>query len=128
MPTAQQHISQWKRNRDLLVNNTIGEFPEWEVTVGFYCALHAIEAMLAGRKTPVHFKRHTYRNEYLSRPDNKLLQVWSPYKALFDAASEARYDCVDIAKRFKPPILHELLSQKPRIAPASRPSPPPILV
>jgi hypothetical protein len=114
MPTTQQHINQWKRNRDLLVKNNMGEFPEWKVTVGFYCALHAIETMLAGRKPPQHFKRHTFRNEYLAHPNSKLLQIWTPYKALFDAASEARYNCIDIAKRFKPPILHELLQKQLR--------------
>jgi uncharacterized protein (UPF0332 family) len=107
MPSLPQHISQWKRNRTLLISNAHDSFPEWKIIVAFYCALHAVETLLS--KRGYHPKDHSARNAFLGDRNNKLLRLWSPYKTLYDASHDARYACPAIQKRFAPAIQKDLI-------------------
>ena len=108
MPTQNQHINQWKRNRALLLSNALTDYPDWKITVAFYCALHAVEALLAAKSMP-RFKDHTGRNAFLGHGNNKLLQVWNSYKPLYDASKDARYACWDARAKYSAPVQKELI-------------------
>ena len=108
MPTPSEHINQWKRNRKLLLSEALVDYPEWRITVAFYCALHAVEALLAARALP-RFQDHAGRNRFLGDQGNKLLHIWHSYKPLFDASHDARYACPDAARRFPPAVQKQLI-------------------
>lgn len=108
MPNQSQHLNQWKRNRALLLLNVHDDYPEWKITVAFYCALHAVESMMAQRSLP-RFKDHVGRNRFLCDPASRMLKIWHPYKALFDASHDARYTCPDIQKRFGSSVQKQLI-------------------
>lgn len=46
MGSRDDHIRQWKHNRDFL-GLIPPDYPDWLVTVTFYVALHAVDALLA---------------------------------------------------------------------------------
>jgi hypothetical protein len=46
MAKTEDHIRQWKHNRYFLVSIP-PEYPDWFVTVAFYVALQAVDALLA---------------------------------------------------------------------------------
>jgi hypothetical protein len=110
MPTESQHISQWKRNRQLLQTDAHRDYPEWKITVAFYCALHAVEALFA-HKGWQRCKDHAGRNKFLGDKSNKLLKIWHSYKALFDASHDARYACPEVGKRFNAAVQKDLIQR-----------------
>jgi len=55
--TSADHITQWKHNRAFLA--TIPpDYPDWVVTVAFYVALHAVDALLAHDKVTSYYLAH----------------------------------------------------------------------
>jgi len=66
------HIDQWKHNRDFLAKIP-PEYPDWIVTVTFYTALHAVDALLSHNKVPV--TSHEERNRVLMKTNT--------YKAIY---------------------------------------------
>lgn len=63
MGTVDQHIKQWQHNRQLLPAIP-ADCPDWMVTIAFYTALHAIDAMLHTQGV-VNFNSHSTRHEVL---------------------------------------------------------------
>ena len=63
MGTVDQHIKQWQHNRCLL-STLPPECPDWIVTISFYAALHAIDAMLHTQGV-FNFNSHSTRHEVL---------------------------------------------------------------
>ena len=85
MPTA--HVKQWKHNRRFF-SLIDPEYPDWAVTVAFYTALHAIDALLAHDKVTV--VEHRTRNQTLM-VTNRYSKLWKHYLPLFDLSRTVRY-------------------------------------
>jgi hypothetical protein len=84
----EKHINQWKHNRSFL--ETIRpQFPDWAVTVTFYTALHAVDALLRHDKTG-RITSHSHRNETLMRT-NRYARIWKLYQPLHDLSRTIRY-------------------------------------
>lgn len=82
------HIRQWHHNRAFL--RTIEpEFPDWAVTVSFYTALHAVDALLKHDKVPG-IVSHETRNATLGRT-NRYKKIWKVYQPLYDLSRTIRY-------------------------------------
>src|ERR1035437_4117306 len=88
MPTqVQDHINQWTHNRKFI--ETINpEYCDWIVTVTFYSALHAVDALLLDDKVTV--TSHDSRNRILSQT-NRYKKINSAYYPLYDLSRTIRY-------------------------------------
>ena len=87
MATSQKHINQWKHNREFLA--TIPpRFPDWQVTVAFYVALQAIDALLA--LDGIHVTSHEGRNGALMRT-NRYDKIFRAYHPLYNLSQTVRY-------------------------------------
>jgi hypothetical protein len=82
-----QHIQQWKHNRSLL-SAIPPQYPDWIVTVSFYVALQAVDAVLAFDHTSA--TRHEVRNEILLRT-NRYSRIKECYFPLYDLSRTVRY-------------------------------------
>ena len=94
MPSKQVHIQQAVHNQQLCGVLDNAHYPDWCVTVMFYCALHYVDAILAESLTGQvqHPQSHEYRNKGIG-----MLQVFTPqihadYRALQTRSRMARYD------------------------------------
>jgi hypothetical protein len=88
MASSQSHIDQWKHNRAFLA--TIAPaYPDWLVTVAFYVALHAVDALLAHDKVSG-VTSHDGRNRTLMNT-NRYAQIWKHYQTLYDLSRTVRY-------------------------------------
>lgn len=88
MGKQQDHIQQWQHNRDFL-GGIDATFTDWIVTVSFYVALQAVDALFAhdGVREPT---SHDLRNEVL-RVTNRYKAIWIPYQGLYDLSRTTRY-------------------------------------
>lgn len=87
MASSQSHLRQWAHNRKFL--GTIPpEFPDWLVTVTFYVALQAVDALFAQEKIPV--TEHKQRNEVLLRT-NRYSYISKHYMPLYSLCRTVRY-------------------------------------
>jgi len=59
------------------------------VTVSFYVALHAVDALLTSQRVP-RVTSHHARNDVLMRT-NKYSQIWKHYQPLYDLSRTVRY-------------------------------------
>lgn len=85
---SKAHIDQWKHNRGFL--QTIQPpYPDWAVTVTFYTALHAVDALLAHDKVQG-ITSHEARNGALMRT-NRYANIWKSYQPLHSLARTVRY-------------------------------------
>jgi hypothetical protein len=88
MPTAQQHVDQWKHNRKFIA--TIGsDFRDWQINVIFYTALHAIDSALATLGVTV--SDHMDRNLQVKN-NASFTTVRVPYLDLYRISRITRYD------------------------------------
>ena len=96
MPTKDQHIEQYKHNKQLLdlpiFNAKDTEHKDWAITISFYIALHLIERKLAEAVPPKHSPNHYARN-YNVRSMLLFRPVAAQYKTLYDESIKARYNC-----------------------------------
>ncbi len=88
MADSQNHIAQWKHNRDFLAQ-VPPQYSDWLVTVSFYVALHAVDALLAVDKV-TRVNSHDARNEVLAKT-NRYSAIWKLYRPLFDLSRTVRY-------------------------------------
>lgn len=86
MPTA--HINQWKHNRGFL-GLIDPKFPDWAVTVTFYTALHAVDALLKHDKVGG-IVSHDTRNRTLMQT-HRYMQIWKHYQPLYGLSRTVRY-------------------------------------
>jgi len=86
IPSA--HIRQWEHNRALLglIPRT---HPDWIVTVCFYTALHAVDALLAADKV-ANITSHEARNLVLMRT-NRYQAINRKYHPLYSLSRTVRY-------------------------------------
>jgi hypothetical protein len=87
--TTSDCIAQWQHNRRLL-SKLEPEFNDWIITITFYAALHAVEALLIADLAPGH-SRHGERHETLQNNPRYRSQIWPAYKVAYDLAHVARY-------------------------------------
>lgn len=88
MAKLQQHINQWKHNRAFLA--TISpNYPDWLVTVSFYVALHAIDALLVHDQTE-RVCSHESRMLMLSGT-NRYAQIYKAFDPLYSLSRTVRY-------------------------------------
>ncbi|HCA29250.1 MAG TPA: hypothetical protein DEP23_06675 [Ruminococcaceae bacterium] len=99
MPSEQNHINQYKHNKKFLTEgiNNPDEYPDWFVTVTFYCGVHMIEALLA-KEIRQHSFNHIDRGDKMRRLQ-KYLSFRTAYGILYDLSMQARYKCIEIRER-----------------------------
>jgi hypothetical protein len=89
------HLTQARRNRDFagqLLENYPNDLTalQWAVTVAFYCAVHCIEAHLAGFGTPS--RSHEERRRRMLDPRHNIpANVYAAYRQLERYSRGARY-------------------------------------
>jgi hypothetical protein len=88
MGNSQSHINQWKHNRKLLTQIP-PEFPDWQVTVAFYVALQAVDALLAFDKL-TRVNSHEARNEVLLKT-KRYQKINEKFFPLYDLSRTVRY-------------------------------------
>lgn len=88
MASTSSHLQQWKHNRDFLPHIP-SSYTDWIVTVVFYTALHAVDALLAADKVPRIIDHHA-RNAVLMNT-NKYLRIWKCYSPLYSLSRTVRY-------------------------------------
>ena len=64
------------------------EYPDWIVTVAFYAALQAVDALLAKDNVTVY--SHEARNTTLKQT-NRYEYIWKHYYPLYDLSRKVRY-------------------------------------
>jgi hypothetical protein len=88
MDESRKHLKQWKHNRRFL-GLVPKAYPDWMVTVTFYVALHAVDALLA-HDGVARVNSHETRNEVLIRT-KRYQQIWKYYQPLHDLSRRIRY-------------------------------------
>lgn len=88
MAKNSDHLRQWEHNRRFLATIT-ADYPDWVVTVSFYAALHAVDALLVydGVSSVV---SHDSRNRTL-RQTNRYQKLYLAYEPLYSLARTVRY-------------------------------------
>lgn len=111
MGRIQSHIQQWTHNRAFL-GTISGRYPDWRVTVSFYIALQAVDALLAHDQMGSRVTSHESRNMVLAQT-NRYRQVAIHYFPLHDMSRTVRY-LADPGKwipteEIEPKVLHRYL-------------------
>lgn len=88
MDRTSQHINQWKHNRELICQIPC-EYPDWIVTIVFYTALHAVDALFAYKKIEGKIN-HKLRNEMLMTT-HQFEAIRNAYLPLYDLSRTVRY-------------------------------------
>jgi len=84
----ENHIRQWRHNRNFI--STIDpDFPDWAVTVTFYTALHAVDALLKYDKV-TRVVSHETRNRTLTLT-KRYKKIWELYQPLYSLSRTIRY-------------------------------------
>lgn len=92
MESKQSHLEKYYHNKDFL-NNGIKDrdkYPDWEITVIFYCGIHIVEAMLAEKN--IHVSNHQNRRDAMENIDN-IDDFIGEYTHLYQLSRKARYKC-----------------------------------
>jgi hypothetical protein len=88
MANPHKHLSQWRHNREL-ISAIPPTHPDWIVTIAFYVALHAVDALLEyDNVSGVH--SHDSRNRVLIRT-RRYEKIWEHYQPLHDLSRRIRY-------------------------------------
>ena len=85
---SNKHLTQWRHNR-AFISTIDPEYPDWAVTVAFYAALHAVDALFKHDKVQG-ITAHEHRNETL-RATNRYRKIWECYRPLYDMSRTVRY-------------------------------------
>jgi len=81
-------MEQWRHNR-ILLSVIPTSHPDWIITVTFYTALHAVDALLEFDGVQrVH--SHESRNNVLNRT-RRYEKIWDHYQPLYDLSRRIRY-------------------------------------
>lgn len=83
----ESHLTQWRHNRAFL-RTVKPEFPDWAVTVAFYTAVHAIDALFSHDNLSV--VNHLDRNGKLQN-NNRYSKLWTHYYPLWTLSRTVRY-------------------------------------
>jgi len=88
MGIPQRHLDQWLHNRKF-VSLIPATHPDWIVTVSFYVALHAVDALLQSDGVR-RVNSHDSRNEVLMNT-RRYTRIWDAYQPLHDLSRRIRY-------------------------------------
>ncbi len=88
MASLGNHIRQWKHNRTFLTMIPL-DYRDWIITIAFYSALHAIDALLAFDKVRG-ITSHQARNDVLMRT-NRYQRIYKAYHPLYSLSRTIRY-------------------------------------
>ena len=90
MPALNQHLPLAESNEGFAesIAELPNRFPDWEITVLFYSALHYADAFLATQD--IHPRSHDSR----IRSIRSLISVWEDYRDLYQLSLDARYNAV----------------------------------
>jgi hypothetical protein len=91
MPSASQHRSKAKRNRDFLNSIDLDNFPEWVAVAAFYTAVHLIEQCRAATRDGDSIS-HEDRLDYVQHRCPS--EIHSAYQILQNVSMLARYQSV----------------------------------
>ncbi|HEV59161.1 MAG TPA: hypothetical protein ENN87_16960 [Phycisphaerales bacterium] len=90
MPKTEEHVALACHNLDVLAYLALRpEFSDWMVTVAFYAALHAVEAVL-WHKEKKHGQSHD-RRESILKHNRTYEKIWRHYRKLKSLSLIARY-------------------------------------
>ena len=67
------------------------KYPDWSVTVMFYCALHYVDAVL-DEKIRIHPRTHGDRSKKMARLSVFTSEMFTDYRLLLTRSELARYD------------------------------------
>jgi hypothetical protein len=84
----EKHIKQWRRNRNF-AKKIDATYRDWQVTVIFYAALHAVDAALA--KLNVKVADHEKRNDTV-KSNGSFVEIRDAYMDLYRISRITRYD------------------------------------
>lgn len=87
MASVHEHLNQWRHNRSFL-SRIPAQYADWQVTVVFYVALQAVDALLIYDKVRIH--HHDSRNHTL-KMTNRYQKIWRCYRPLYDLSRKVRY-------------------------------------
>ncbi len=107
MATLDEHLAQWRHNRDLLPTLDPA-YPDWIVTVTFYAALHAVSGLLLHDGVPA--RTHAAVNATV-RDVRRYQQVRRFYLPLYEKSQDARYSA-DPAKWVATDQLQRLIIER----------------
>lgn len=89
MDSCSKHVEKYKRNKEFMQIDALGDFKDWYATVGFYCSLHLIEGYLAKFYNKV-IKNHKERAMEVIK-ESVLKSCGSSYLTLYHESIKARY-------------------------------------
>ena len=96
MPTLNQHLSLAESNERFA--ESIAElptrFPDWEITVLFYSALHYVDAFLSTQG--IHPRSHDSRIQSI----RSFINIWENYRDLYHLSLDARYNTVSFTSPY----------------------------
>jgi hypothetical protein len=87
MASVESHINQWKHNREFLALIP-ALYSDWQMTVIFYVAVHAVDTLLAFDK--IFPTSHEFRNGVLYRT-NRYAEIRKSYGPMYNLARDIRY-------------------------------------
>jgi hypothetical protein len=112
MPSEASHRRAAEVNESLAAN-LLASRPEWAIVVGFYSALHLVDAFLA--RSSIHPGSHTERERLIAL--TQLRPLYTDYRRLDRRSREARYDLRQFSSREARALLTgELATIKARTA------------
>jgi hypothetical protein len=94
MPNCAWHKAKCRHNvgaHEFLSQNT-SVYPDWEIVMLFYCAVHAVDSFFDTSSIPNTFrhpKKHKIRNKLVAK---HLSQIAGDYGLLYQLGRTARYD------------------------------------
>lgn len=98
MPSKNDHIDQYKKNKELAQEKLLCEnkHNDWKVTILYYAVIHVIESSYA--QNNIHFTSHFSRNKFLNS-SRRHADIIDMYDNLEMLSRRARYDCDTIKPR-----------------------------
>lgn len=95
MPTCKRHWERLTHDLDMLGKLSKSNLSiEWQITILFYIAVHAVDALLADGENPQHPNTHDTRDSYINYEGHfkKLNEdEYESYRALYSLSIKARY-------------------------------------
>lgn len=114
---CRNHYERSKLDRALAdrYQTTLGkDFPDWEIVIRFYSALHLLQAYLITKNVRFHASKHSERGKALMASP-ELRNMRTAYRMLQDVSEQVRYDAGFTARPEDVETARENLEQVSRI-------------
>lgn len=98
MPTKEQHLKQYSKNKTLANSNplTNDENNDWRITMIFYASMHLLESSYALKQ--VHTSTHEARKKFMSS-NLEYNPILLDYDNLEMLSRKARYNCIKMKEK-----------------------------